>query len=89
MCHPFMALEQINTFVRVILKSDGGTIPGHFTHISVSSNMLNVSAQAAFHLGPGWARLGPIWECCLGEEVREALHHLSKNKLFNDYFIIF
>ena len=37
-----------------------------------------LEAQAAFHvgpgwapvgpwLGPGWARLGPIWECCLGE----------------------
>ena len=22
--------------------------------------------QAAFHIGPSWAQLGPNWECCLG-----------------------
>ena len=29
---------------------------------------LNVATQAAFHMGPSWARLGPgpILGCCLG-----------------------
>ena len=22
-------------------------------------------------MGPGWARLGPIWECCLGLDVNQ------------------
>ena len=30
--------------------------------------------QASFHMGPSWARLGPIWECCLGTEHSESEH---------------
>ena len=27
---------------------------------------ISQTAQAAFHMGPSWVRLGLIWECCLG-----------------------